>query len=307
MKKIKKNTLPIIFIIILILAISGSFYIGYYGSASFGKKATTIISLFSLAGVIFSYFYSEIMKKRIALHSEAQWRPRLYNLMKKKKITYNDVLYFTAFFNVNKSKNTDIDTAVKIAIKHILDKKFDLNVELFNLYNKTHVSIDDTKQVQSLINDAKHKIKQALTGDCDQEKLVQKAIIDVEQEIKQTLTGNCDQLEQAKNLINDDQQIERVQSLISNTEQKLKQAKNLINDDQQIKNVQQTFSDAKLNLEQALTLINHATQNQQNSYDNLLGNFNTIESLNTPLEEDQIILFKACISELLKADWDKQK
>ena len=195
------------------------------------------------------------MKKRIALHSEAQWRPRLYNLMKKKKITYNDVLYFTAFFNVNKSKSTDIDTAVKIAIKHILDKKFDLNVELFNLYNKTHVSIDDTK-------------------------LVQKAIIDVEQEIKQTLTGNCDQLEQAKNLINDDQQI---------------------------KNVQQTFSDAKLNLEQALTLINHATQNQQNSYDNLLGNFNTIESLNTPLEEDQIILFKACISELLKADWDKQK
>ena len=280
MKKIKKNTLPIIFIIILILAISGSFYIGYYGSASFGKKATIIISLFSLAGVIFSYFYSEIMKKRIALHSEAQWRPRLYNLMKKKKITYNDVLYFTAFFNVNKSKSTDIDTAVKIAIKHILDKKFDLNVELFNLYNKTHVSIDDTKQVQSLINDAKHKIKQALTGDCDQEKLVQKAIIDVEQEIKQTLTGNCDQLEQAKNLINDDQQI---------------------------KNVQQTFSDAKLNLEQALTLINHATQNQQNSYDNLLGNFNTIESLNTPLEENQIILFKACISELLKADWDKQK
>ena len=245
MKKIKKNTLPIIFIIILILAISGSFYIGYYGSASFGKKATIIISLFSLAGVIFSYFYSEIMKKRIALHSEAQWRPRLYNLMKKKKITYNDVLYFTAFFNVNKSKSTDIDTAVKIAIKHILDKKFDLNVELFNLYNKTHVSIDDTKQVQSLI---------------------------------------------------------------SNTEQKLKQAKSLINDaDQQIKNVQQTFSDAKLNLEQALTLINHATQNQQNSYDNLLGNFNTIESLNTPLEEDQIILFKACISELLKADWDKQK
>ena len=171
--------------------------------------------------------------------------------MAKKKITYNDVLYFTAFFNVHKSKSTDIDTAVKIAIKNILDKDIKLNDNLFNLYNKNSISIDDTK----------HKIKQ-------------------------------------------------VQSLISNTEQKLKQAKSLINDvnqDQQIKNIQKALSDAKLNLEQALTLINHATQNQQNSYDNLLGNFNTIESLNTPLEEDQVILFKACISELLKADWDKQK
>ena len=77
MKKVKKHILPIIFIIILTLAISGSFYIGHYGSASFGKKATIIISLFSLAGVIFSYFYSEIMKKNCTSFWSAMASPVL--------------------------------------------------------------------------------------------------------------------------------------------------------------------------------------------------------------------------------------
>lgn len=156
------------------------------------------------------------MEKRIALHSEAQWRPRLYNLMAKKKVTYNDVLYFTAFFNVHNSKDNDVDTAIRIAINHILNKNIDLDTDLLNLYERRNKSIYCYK------------------------------IISVKKLPQVQTSLSSDQL------------------LLSITKQ-----------------VKKT--------------------------DNLLSNFKTVKSLNESLEKEQIILFKACISELLKTDWDRQK
>ena len=95
---IKKHEIISIFIFIAFVSTIGC------NTIHTKNKDKFIVSVISLAGVIFSYFYNKIMERKIALHSEAQWRPRLYNLMAKKKITYNDVLYFTAFFNVHKEK-----------------------------------------------------------------------------------------------------------------------------------------------------------------------------------------------------------
>lgn len=225
MKSIKKHKLIIIFTIIVIITILGLMPI--WGIPKFLSKIRFINSItiknvshslpiISLAGVIFSYFYNKIMERRIALHSEAQWRPRLYNLMAKKKVTYNDVLYFTAFFNVHNSKDNDVDTAIRIAINHILNKNIVLDTDLLNLYERRNKSICCYK------------------------------IISVKKLPQVQTSLSSDQL------------------LLSITKQ-----------------VKKT--------------------------DNLLSNFKTVKSLNESLEKDQIILFKACISELLKTDWDRQK
>ena len=100
------------------------------------------------------------MERKIALHSEAQWRPRLYNLMAKKKITYNDVLYFTAFFNVHKEKEeiNDIDTNIRNALESILkDSKSEstnLNNELSTLYN---VKVDMNSPKENLLSKFSNK------------------------------------------------------------------------------------------------------------------------------------------------------
>lgn len=129
---IKKHKIFAILIFTIFISVIGFITLHTKADAKF------IISLISLAGVIFSYFYNKIMERRIALHSEAQWRPRLYNLMAKKKITYNDILYFTAFFNTHKdtSKN-DIDIAIRNALEAILNDndEFKLNTELEKLYS----------------------------------------------------------------------------------------------------------------------------------------------------------------------------
>ena len=152
---IRKHELPIIFIIIAILTIAGSVYIGRLHSISI-INTSIIVSFISLAGVVFSYFYNQIMTRRIKLHSEAQWRPRLYNLMEKKIITYNDVLYFTAFFNVHKHNQNDIDIAIRHALEGILDDDndndnnnddFKLNTKLTTLYNASN----NTSQSDNLL------------------------------------------------------------------------------------------------------------------------------------------------------------
>lgn len=204
MKKFFKENISIIAILVIVIAltVTGIAIITYQHHISTFNKWTLSISIISSASLIFSYFYNKIMERRIALHSEAQWRPRLYNLMAKKEITYNDVLYFTAFFNVhkeekkNKNKN-DVDIAIRNAIKCILeDNSITLNTKLKDLYS----------------------LKNSTKNDSDTE--------------------------------------------------------------------DQSSGDS--------------------SEQTLLGEFNN-KILNMPLNEEQVILFKACISELLKADWDRQK
>lgn len=151
---IKKHEIISIFIFIAFVSTMSCSIIHTKNEAKF------IVSVISLAGMIFSYFYNKIMERKIALHSEAQWRPRLYNLMAKKKITYNDVLYFTAFFNVHKEKEeiNDIDTNIRNALESILkDSKSEsanLNNELSTLYN---VKVDKNKPKENLLSKFSNK------------------------------------------------------------------------------------------------------------------------------------------------------
>ena len=151
---IKKHEIISIFIFIAFVSTIGCNTIHTKNTAKF------IVSVISLAGVIFSYFYNKIMERKIALHSEAQWRPRLYNLVAKKKITYNDVLYFTAFFNVHKEKEeiNDIDTNIRNALESILkDSKSEstnLNNELSTLYN---VKVDMNTPKENLLSKFSNK------------------------------------------------------------------------------------------------------------------------------------------------------
>ncbi|OAQ01707.1 hypothetical protein A3O11_05555 [Ligilactobacillus aviarius] len=151
---IKKHEIISIFIFIAFVSTIGC------NTIHTKNKAKFIVSVISLAGVIFSYFYNKIMERKIALHSEAQWRPRLYNLMAKKKITYNDVLYFTAFFNVHKEKEeiNDIDTNIRNALESILkDSKSEstnLNNELSTLYN---VKVDMNTPKENLLSKFSNK------------------------------------------------------------------------------------------------------------------------------------------------------
>ena len=151
---IKKHEIISIFIFIAFVSTMGC------NTIHTKNKAKFIVSVISLAGVIFSYFYNKIMERKIALHSEAQWRPRLYNLMAKNKITYNDVLYFTAFFNVHKEKEeiNDIDTNIRNALESILkDSKSEstnLNNELSTLYN---VKVDMNTPKENLLSKFSNK------------------------------------------------------------------------------------------------------------------------------------------------------
>lgn len=79
------------------------------------KLATPFVALIAAIGAIISYFIKNESEKedrentrKIQVHSEAQWRKRLFDLVEKEELTKNDVIYFLSFFNSNNPTN-DID------------------------------------------------------------------------------------------------------------------------------------------------------------------------------------------------------
>lgn len=49
-------------------------------------------------GVFFSYFYNKREERKIKVHSEANWRGRLFNLAQKKNVTYQGYPVFSNLF-----------------------------------------------------------------------------------------------------------------------------------------------------------------------------------------------------------------
>lgn len=55
------------------------------------------------------------------MHSEANWRGRLFNLAQKKNVTYQDILYFLTFFNNNAEPEDECDYRLLQAIGSIIN------------------------------------------------------------------------------------------------------------------------------------------------------------------------------------------
>lgn len=77
--------------------------------------AAPLVALFTALGALISYFIKNESEKedrentrKIQVHSEAQWRKRLFDLVEKEELTKNDVIYFLSFFNSN-NPTDDID------------------------------------------------------------------------------------------------------------------------------------------------------------------------------------------------------
>lgn len=76
-------------------------------------------------GVFFSYFYNKREERKIKVHSEADWRGRLFDLAKKRNVTYRDILYFLTFFNNNAEPEDECDYRLLQAIGAIVNNTID--------------------------------------------------------------------------------------------------------------------------------------------------------------------------------------
>ena len=88
--------------------------------------ATPFVALIAAIGAIISYFIKNESEKedrentrKIQVHSEAQWRKRLFDLVEKEELTKNDVIYFLSFFNSN-NPTSEIDKLLMDICYYIL-------------------------------------------------------------------------------------------------------------------------------------------------------------------------------------------
>lgn len=103
------------------------------------KLATPYVALIAAIGAIISYFIKNESEKedrentrKIQVHSEAQWRKRLFDLVEKEELTKNDVIYFLSFFNSN-NPTDDID---KLLMEICYNIATNNNGKIDNLLNK---------------------------------------------------------------------------------------------------------------------------------------------------------------------------
>lgn len=87
----------------------------------------TIVGIFEIigsyiagVGVFFSYFYNKREERKIKVHSEANWRGRLFDLTQKKNLTYRDIMYFLTFFNNNAKQEDECDYKLLEAVHSII-------------------------------------------------------------------------------------------------------------------------------------------------------------------------------------------
>ena len=105
------------------------------------KLATPFVALIAAIGAIISYFIKNESEKedrentrKIQVHSEAQWRKRLFDLVEKEELTKNDVIYFLSFFNSN-NPTSEIDKLLMDICYYILVNN-NTSEEIDELFNK---------------------------------------------------------------------------------------------------------------------------------------------------------------------------
>lgn len=137
------------------------------------KAALTLgIAVLTFASGVFAYLFQawnsnqttlieSKVKKELQLHSEAQWRPKLFELMAKDDPTYDDVLYFTAFFNPEKQSESDNDFKIRQALDDIFkdDSQINVNETLEKLYGQG--SFFAAKLAKEIANQSKNNQPQS--------------------------------------------------------------------------------------------------------------------------------------------------
>lgn len=146
-------------------------YLG--GHISISQAVTTLLAVLSFDSGVFAYLYNNwnsnqatklenAIKMKLQLHSEAGWRPKLYELMKKEKPVYRDVLYFTSFFNIGKKADkVDLDVKIRYALEKMVNAPENVESILNCLYQKGELNVsDDNKPFVALL--AKKKLDNQL-------------------------------------------------------------------------------------------------------------------------------------------------
>lgn len=137
------------------------------------KAALTLgIAVLTFASGVFAYLFQawnsnqttlieSKVKKELQLHSEAEWRPKLFELMAKDNPTYDDVLYFTAFFNPEKQSESDNDFKIRQALDDIFkdDSQINVNETLEKLYGQG--SFFAAKLAKEIANQSKNNQPQS--------------------------------------------------------------------------------------------------------------------------------------------------
>lgn len=118
------------------------------GFISISKAFTILVAVLTFNSGVFAYLYNNwnsnqtarmesAVKMRLQLHSEAGWRPKLYELMKKEEPVYRDVLYFTSFFNIKKeSDKVELDIRIRYALERMVNAPQNVENVLDILYHK---------------------------------------------------------------------------------------------------------------------------------------------------------------------------
>lgn len=124
--------------------------------------AAPLVALFTALGALISYFIKNESEKedrentrKIQVHSEAQWRKRLFDLVEKEELTKNDVIYFLSFFNSNNPTSNIDKLMFKICYALLEDDKdsdsitnyFDEIKKLFNSEDYSTISIKNIKNI----------------------------------------------------------------------------------------------------------------------------------------------------------------
>ena len=143
LKKTKRKCIWIfiIFLVIVLAIIYSMFAVKFNFDKKYPliKLATPLVALIAAIGAIISYFIKNESEKedrentrKIQVHSEAQWRKRLFDLVEKEELTKNDVIYFLSFFNSN-NPTDDID---KLLMEICYNIATNNNGKIDNLLNK---------------------------------------------------------------------------------------------------------------------------------------------------------------------------
>ena len=90
------------------------------------KLATPLIATIAAIGAFYSYKNT----RRISVHSESNWRNRLFNLLSKNKLNKDDVIYFLSFFNsLNNNDQSSNDYKYKEICNYLLRNEEKANTE----------------------------------------------------------------------------------------------------------------------------------------------------------------------------------
>lgn len=173
LKKTKRKYIWIfiIFLVIVLALIYSVFAVKFNFDKKYPliKLATPLVALIAAIGAISSYFIKNESEKedrkntrRIQVHSEAQWRKRLFDLVEKEELTKNDVIYFLSFFNSNNPSSEIDKLMLKICSGLLEDKNCDgCSKKLRHINNTTDSENNQQNKIKKVLFEQTKNIKDA--------------------------------------------------------------------------------------------------------------------------------------------------